>query len=92
MAYNFNKNTIPTLFGSSNKNTGRRHKAESVSSLNEIEASLNKLGRIIELYGTNYLPLFENLNAYYEERLNNKSSLDIALDRAKKYQDAQIND
>ena len=51
--------------------------------LQDIEKALDKLAMIVEIYGQQYLPLFEHLLNERENMLNQNTTLGIALNRAK---------
>lgn len=52
--------------------------------LRDIDEGLDKLALIIEAYGEKYLPLFEYLHEEREKMLSQNTSLQLALNRAKK--------
>ena len=53
-------------------------------SMDQLNEALDILASVIEIHGARYLPLFEKVLKEYEKRSQQQSTLDIALNRAKK--------
>ena len=53
------------------------------SSIDEVEACLNCLAELVDLYGEKYVPHFLEVERYYRSRSHEKNSLSSAMERAK---------